>query len=328
MVALAGKLIGADWGSSGLRVFLIGDGGKLLDTRASASGSSVMNGSAEAYSATLEKLAGDWLRASPGLPILACGMVGSKHGWREAPYLACPASTEHLATGGVSVEDAAGRKISIVPGLSYRCDNALPDVMRGEETQVVGALALHPVLAANSTMVMPGTHSKWARIEDGHVQSFATYMTGELFALLSEHSVLGRLFPAERSAPDSAGFAAGVRAGVDGADTGLSHQLFAVRTLGLMGDLAADALPGYLSGLLIGHELHAGLLARSSAGLDHTPMVLIGEPSLCALYASALDILGAQAGVILPNTAPDGLWQLALVAGLVTDRAPNTESAT
>ncbi|MEO7576640.1 MAG: 2-dehydro-3-deoxygalactonokinase, partial [Massilia sp.] len=196
--------------------------------------------------------------------------------------------------------------------------NALPDVMRGEETQVVGALALHPEFAANSTLVMPGTHSKWARIEHGQVHSFVTYMTGEMFAVLSQHSVLGRLFPPGAAADDAVGFAAGVRAGVDGADTGLTHQLVAVRTLGLMGDLAPAALPAYLSGLLIGHEIHAGLHARSTAGLDCTPLVLIGEPKLCALYASALEILGAQTGVILPNTAPDGLWQLALAAGLVT----------
>jgi 2-dehydro-3-deoxygalactonokinase len=189
--------------------------------------------------------------------------------------------------------------------------------MRGEETQVVGALALRPELADACTFILPGTHSKWTRLAHGRVIDFATYMTGELYAVLRTHSVLGRLMGADADAPDPVAFEAGVRAARDGA--ALAHQLFAVRSLGLSGELAPQALPWYLSGLLIGHEVGAALAGRTGAGHDGAPLALVGESALCALYQHALRLCGGPAAVVLGNTAPAGLWQLALGAGLVPD---------
>jgi 2-dehydro-3-deoxygalactonokinase len=198
------------------------------------------------------------------------------------------------------------KRITIVPGLMH--DGAQPDVMRGEETQIVGALALHPELAAQSCLVLPGTHAKWARVEAGRVTGFSTHMTGELYALLRQHSVLARLMPAV-AAPSSEGFLAGVDAARNrGA---LGHQLFAVRSLGLFRRLPPEQLQDYLSGLLIGHEISHELAAAAPARL-----ALIGEPALCGRYAQALARFGLSAPLQLDNTAPAGLWRLAQTLGL------------
>jgi len=316
----AAQLMGADWGSTGLRLFLIGAGGEVLDTRAGAQGSTAMNGSADAYLAALDALAGDWLSAAPDLPLVVCGMAGSKHGWHEIPYATCPAEVDNLlaTTAPLPALPAAGggRRMAIVPGLLYAPDTAAPDVMRGEETQIAGALALHPELAAQACIVMPGTHSKWARLRDNTVLSFATHMTGELFALLTQHSVLNRLMAQTDQAQPEA-FEQGVRAARDDEHANLGHQLFAVRTLGLTERLPGEALADYMSGLLIGHELRSGLNWRAAAGLQQAPLVLIGEPGLCDRYAQALAVFGITPEHIFPNTAPAGLWALARRAGLL-----------
>lgn len=297
------KLIALDWGSTRLRAFLLGDGGEVLATRQSNDGAATLSG-AEAYARALADLVGDWRADHPWLKLLACGMVGSQYGWREAPYVRCPADASALAAQMLKVDDA----LSIIPGLVD--DAAQPDVMRGEETQIVGALALHPELADESCLVLPGTHSKWARVRGGQVTGFATHMTGELFALLRQHSVLNRLMPADGSSPASPeAFLKGVDAARE--QGGLAHQLFAVRTLGLFKQLSAEQLPDYLSGLLIGHEISSELRAVTPGRI-----ALVGDPALCARYAQALAHLGQPQPLLLDNTAPAGLWRLALTMNL------------
>lgn len=298
----ASRLIALDWGSTRLRAFLLGDGGEVLATRQSDAGAATLQG-AEAYAGALAALVGDWRAQHPALKLLACGMVGSQYGWREAPYVGCPADAAALAGRVLKLDEA----LSIIPGLVD--DAARPDVMRGEETQIVGALALHPELADDACLVLPGTHSKWARVKAGRVTGFATHMTGELFALLRQHSVLARLMPADGSSPASPeAFLQGVDAARDGG--GLAHQLFAVRTLGLFNKLGAEQLPDYLSGLLIGHEI-----ASEPAGTAMR-LALIGDPALCARYAQALRHLGRPEPLRLDNTAPAGLWALAQTLSL------------
>ncbi|KQV46311.1 hypothetical protein ASC95_26690 [Pelomonas sp. Root1217] len=294
-----GRLIALDWGSTRLRAFLLGADGTVLATRQSEQGASTLAG-ADAFAQALAAVTDGW----PELQMLACGMVGSQHGWREAPYAPCPADAAALARQALQVD----ARFWIVPGLMH--DGAQPDVMRGEETQIVGAFALHPELAEQACLVLPGTHSKWARVKAGRVTGFATHMTGELYALLRQHSVLARLMPADgSSAPSSQAFLAGVDAArKDGA---LSHQLFAVRTLGLFKRLAAEQLPDYLSGLLIGHEIANELKAATPERL-----ALIGDPALCARYALALGRFGMDEPLQLDNTAPAGLWRLAQTMGL------------
>lgn len=297
------RLLALDWGSTRLRAFLLDADGSVRAQRQSDEGASTLSGEA-AFEQALEHIAGDWRQANPALPVLACGMVGSQHGWREAPYAPCPADAAALTAQALRLDNG----VHILPGLLH--DGRQPDVMRGEETQIVGALARHPELAAQSCLVLPGTHAKWARVQDGRVTGFATHMTGELYALLRQHSVLARLMPADGSTPFSvAGFAAGVDAvRQDGA---LSHQLFAVRTLGLFKRVPPEQLPDYLSGLLIGHEIAHELQASTPATL-----ALIGEPALCQRYALALSRFGVAAPLQLDNTAPAGLWRLAQILGL------------
>ncbi|MCY4753069.1 2-dehydro-3-deoxygalactonokinase [Pelomonas aquatica] len=305
-------MIGLDWGSSSLRAMRLGAGGEVLELRQSAAGASTLHGRAEEFAAALDALIPDWHEGSA--PILACGMVGSQHGWREVPYADGPADAGALMRLSLAV-DWRGRPVRLLPGL--RCSGAAgaPDLMRGEETQVLGALQLEPTLAAQSCLVLPGTHSKWAQVQDGCVAGFATQMTGELFAVLRQHSVLGRLMPAEAD-PSPEAFEQGVAAARDHGEAGLPNQLFGVRSLGLAARIVPEGLADYLSGLLIGHELRAGLAWREARGLNAAPLRLIGEPALCERYAHALALFGEPGSQALSNTAPAGLWRLANQGGL------------
>lgn len=309
-------LIALDWGSSSLRAFLMG-GGEVLAARESPLGASTLPPGAMHFDRALHDLVGDWLGHLPGAPVLACGMVGSAHGWREAPYMTCPADTARLHASAVEAPAGSGARVLIVPGLIHTPDAAAPDVMRGEETQIAGVLALRPALAEAACIVLPGTHSKWAMLREGCVTGFATRMTGELFAVLRQHSVLGRLMTAP-TAFDAAAFDAGLDAAHRTGGRDLGHQLFAVRTLGLTGRWPGEALGDYLSGLLIGHELAAGLADADAAGIDGPlPLVLVGEAALCERYRHALLRRGRAPAEVFGNTAAAGLWRVACAAGLV-----------
>jgi 2-dehydro-3-deoxygalactonokinase len=310
------RLLALDWGTSALRAYLLGEHGAVLEERSRPWG--IMHLPEGGFAAALEAIAGDWQAATPGLSIIACGMVGSAQGLREAPYVSCPAGRDALSAGLVAVEIAPGLRLHIVPGV--RRDGDPPDVMRGEETQVMGALAQAKALGAHARLVMPGTHSKWVQVEDGCIVDFQTYMTGELFALLKDHSILGR--PA-RNVEASAGasseeaFKRGVSAVHKRPGAGGTELLFSTRTLVLTGQLKAEDSLDYLSGLLVGEELRCALMGRPSA--TRGPVALIGETALCARYLWAMSVFGMAAGPILQGAAPHGLWQLAQQAGLCPD---------
>ncbi|MBP2316703.1 2-dehydro-3-deoxygalactonokinase [Azospirillum soli] len=319
-------LLALDWGTSSLRAFLMDASGAIVDQRASAHGiQNLPVAGIAGFERAFAELCGDWLSRWPGLPVVAGGMVGSAQGWKEAPYVACPADTQSLASRAVSVDSALGVPILIAPGLMFAPDEdapdgGAPDVIRGEEIQIAGALAEHPTWASQACMAMPGTHSKWVRIKDGRIVGFATYMTGELFAVLCKHSILGRLMPEgvpADAAAAAAAFVSGVQAARDSRPGDLPHQLFATRTLGLTRRMAPELLKDYLSGLLIGHELVSGS-ARMQEALDgDTPLLLIGEGALCRRYGQALSVLGIKPAAQIGNTAPRGLFQFAVAAGLI-----------
>lgn len=329
--AVEPALIALDWGTSSLRGFLMDGAGRVLDQRASPHGiQNLPLAGPVGFEAALTGLCGDWLDAHPTVPVVAGGMVGSAQGWVEAPYVATPADAGVLARHAATVWTVAGRPILIAPGVLHDPDCGVPDVMRGEEIQIAGALAGHPDWRRNACIAMPGTHCKWVRIADGRIVDFATYMTGELFAVLRTHSLLGRLMPADREAApadEEEAFAAGIRAAQAANPGDLPHQLFATRSLGLTKRLPAEALSHYLSGLLIGHELRSGL-ARLAAMAPGTPLLLIGDPALCRRYVRALAAFGVTAAAQLGNTAPPGLFQFAAAAGLVPPTAaPHPTSA-
>ena len=320
----SGGLIGLDWGTSSLRAFCMDAVGAVLDIRHRPWG--VMNlpqaadGAPDAhpgaaFARALEDTCGDWLRAEPALPLLACGMVGSAQGWREAAYLDAPASLDDLARGLTVVERGAGTPVHIVPGLIQR--GALPNVMRGEETQVLGVLAERSIAADDTVLIgLPGTHSKWATAQPRGILRFHTFMTGEVFAALRGHTILGRTMQ-EAATPDNAAFARGlgVAQSAEG-DLGLLSNIFSTRTLGLTGALPATAQADYLSGLLIGHEVASLARQRSSGGMAPR-VVLCGEPDLCRRYAQALALYGFEVPEIAAQATARGLWQIAVAAGLV-----------
>jgi len=313
------RLLGLDWGTTSLRAYLFGARGNVLDSRQGPWGIMALPAPAAegGFDQALAQLCGDWLRQAPGLPVVDAGMVGSAQGWREAPYLECPAKPAALAAGLATVRARDGFTVHIVPGMMV--PGALPDVMRGEETQIAGALACRPELEtrAGVRMILPGTHSKWVRAEHGIITGFTTCMTGEVYAALMRHTILGRLMPEGRDAGavDWAAFEKGLAVASDERNGGLLTTIFSARTLGLTHKLAPAQLPDYLSGLLIGNEIAA--MQRMHPGASDAPILLIGAEDLVQRYAKALPVFGL-AGAVLDGATEAGLWRIADMAGIIT----------
>lgn len=287
-------LVAVDWGTSSLRAARIAGDGTVLEERGSARG--ILSVPAGGFAQALQETCGDWLQA-PGTLCLVSGMAGSRQGWREAPYCPCPAGFAELSRALAWVDPG---RIAIVPGLS--CEDAgVPDAMRGEEVQVFGALSL--LQEDKATLVLPGTHSKWVQVRDDTVRGFSTWMTGEFYALLRQHSILARTLPADDGALDEAAFLRGV---AEAARAGsLLRGAFSTRALALFERLAPEAAPSYLSGLVIGEELRAQAPAAGSA------IVLVGHAGLTARYALALRSLGVQARRLGSEATWRGAWALA-----------------
>jgi 2-dehydro-3-deoxygalactonokinase len=295
------RLIALDWGTSNLRARLLGNGGRVLQTRAGAAG--VMAVPERRFSEALLDLCSDWIEQHH-CPLVASGMIGSRQGWQEAPYIGCPAGLAQAAERLTRVEVRPGVTLHIVPGLRCTGRNSQDDVMRGEETQLWGA-----GLLPGSCCVLPGTHSKWAWIgAGGAVERFQTYMTGELYALLTQHGILGRLMVFGGAEP--AAFDQGVRLGLDD-PANVTHTVFAARTAGLMERWPPTALPDLLSGILIGAEIGGALVH------DHPAQVaLLGDAALNERYARALQAAGIESTRVAEDATTRGQWQVAVAAGL------------
>ena len=308
-------LLALDWGTTSLRAFLVAADGTVTEQRTAPLGIlQVKNGD---FAEALEEIASPWLAHYPALPILASGMIGSRQGWREAPYAEAPAGLSELARGLVAVDRRGGRRLWIVPGIATRAKDRPPDVMRGEETQMLGALAAEARDEA-TVFVLPGTHSKWAIAEAGRIAWFATFMTGELYAVLKSHSILGRLMAGE--AADRASFRRGLARAADNSPTAgaLLHKLFSARTLALFDELPAGGIAAYLSGLLIGSELDEALaIVAARLGAAPERVTLIGEAALTELYGAALAERGIAARLAAPDATARGLLAIARAAGLL-----------
>jgi 2-dehydro-3-deoxygalactonokinase len=304
------SLLAVDWGTTALRAALLDESGTVLAERASARG--LLSVPAGGWGAVFEAEFGDWLAAYPGVRGLMAGMVGSRQGWAEAPYCACPAGPQDLAAQLLWLQPG---RLAIVPGLSTEA-GGLPDVMRGEETQVFGALALLGL--RDATLVLPGTHSKWVTVQGGRITGFASHMTGECFALFRQHSILARTLPLADPAAAVAAVDAWVPEtfdrGVLQAQTpgGLLHHLFSVRSLSLFDRLDVASGASLLSGLVIGEELRAQALpAPVRAG----GVVVIGNAALCMRYQRALGLLG----VTVKTVGAEATWRgLAALAATLT----------
>jgi 2-dehydro-3-deoxygalactonokinase len=270
-------LLACDWGSTNLRAWTLDPEGRVVDGREFALGVSTL-GPGE-----VERRFQNEVRPAlnaVGLPAVLCGMVGSNLGWVEAPYLDCPAGLDELVRG-LAPAGPPTPWVRIVPGVRGEGLAGASDVMRGEETQLFGWLALNPYRVQGRHVVChPGTHAKWMVIEDGRLTRFVTAMTGELFAVLSKHSVLKSEAPAD----DPEAFAEGVAAAGEG--DALASRLFTARARVVGRGKAVESTPSYLSGLLIGAEVAS---APKLLGLEAgTPIVLLGEAALCDRYARAL----------------------------------------
>jgi 2-dehydro-3-deoxygalactonokinase len=245
-------------------------------------------------------------------------MVGSAQGWREAAYCETPANVANLGKSLQTLISLRGTVVHIVPGVIQR--SRLPNVMRGEETQVLGVLQNLPIEAGADLLIgLPGSHSKWVDVVDGCIIHFDTFMTGEVFAVLSEHSILGRTLK-QGATFDALAFDRGVQVAqsADG-ELGVLSSLFSARTLGLTGELSPTAQADYLSGLMIGHELAAlATVQRRRRNNTNLPsIILIGNAQLCARYSRALDACGFANVTLAEQATERGLWQLALAAGLI-----------
>ncbi len=291
-------MIGIDWGTSSFRAFRIDRAGAVRERRAAPRGILAVAGGR--FDEELRRQVGDWIEAGERRVVMS-GMIGSRQGWLEVPYVACPAGLPEIAAGLVALA-CEGVEIRLVPGLAGADAAGTPEVMRGEETQILGALA---GIAGPALACLPGSHGKWVRVDAGRILGFETYLSGEAFSAFRAHTILSRLM---RDAPtDLASFDRGVaRAGEPGH---LLHHLFGVRTLGLNGRLGAETAASYLSGLLIGHEVRAAL---PSAGAE---VHLIGAAGLSELYARAIAAAGSHATVHGEDAAERGLARLGREVG-------------
>ena len=273
--------IAVDWGTTNLRVWAMGRDAILAEA---SSDDGMGRLARDQFEAALLRLISPWLGAGV-TPVVACGMVGSRQGWHEAPYRTVPCRpVDPAALVRVPVADPR-ITVHIAPGLKQLRP---ADVMRGEETQIAGALALYP--SFDGVFCLPGTHSKWVHVSAGEVVSFQTFMTGELFALMSEQSVLRHGMAGDGW--DDAAFDAGLSDALSRPER-IAARLFSLRAEGLIAGLAAASARARLSGLLIGTELAAAKpywLGQSVA--------LIGSEGLSRRYAQALGLQGAKARLL------------------------------
>jgi 2-dehydro-3-deoxygalactonokinase len=290
----AAGFVAGDWGTSHLRLFLCDDDGGVLE-RATGPGAAAAGGR---FATVFASLLAPWQQRHGPLPAVLCGMVGSSIGWLQAPYLPCPARLGQIAGACVSPHDG----VHVVPGLSCRNRFRAPDFMRGEETQVLGALSIEPALRHGRRLLcLPGTHTKWVLLADGVVEEFLTAPTGELFALLRDHSVLLRGNPAGQASDaaarnvvaadpvafDAVAFEEGLAQFNEYPQAQLLHRLFECRARRLDGAMSLEASAAFLSGLLVASDVSGAL--RLLAGNTGMPSVhLVGAPALTQLYAIGL----------------------------------------
>ncbi len=298
---MSSGFIALDWGTSSFRAYLLNTDGAFKETISAPHG--ILAVKDAAFDETLESHIGHWDKS---LPIMASGMITSRQGWVELPYIACPANLRSIAAAIHPHTTMQGRKLFFVPGISCRNVLGIPDVIRGEETQVLGANE-----GGTGHFVTPGTHSKWINVENNEITGFSTYMTGEVFALLKNHSILGKLMTGETNNP--AAFEQGVRASLKD-PAGFLHRIFSTRTLALFNEMPTDHLSSYLSGQVIGTEI-AHAIAKNSMNAQYR---ILATPTLGEHYMTAMKIAGLKVSYGEPDVVVRGLRRIAVAAGLLS----------
>jgi 2-dehydro-3-deoxygalactonokinase len=294
------SLIAIDWGTTSFRAYQISEQGDILDKRESNNGIiSVKDGQ---FAEMLAAQVGDWMDAAPYARVVMCGMIGARHGWKEVSYVTGQAGLNEIASGMELLVLCDGRNAWIVPGYSGVNADGQVDVMRGEETQILGTLSRK---MGARMFCLPGTHSKWVSVIDGKISRTTTFMTGEVFDVMCHHSILGKLMTdqgrehevAERWFDD----------GIEKAKMGISllSGFFGVRARALLAEIPEAYTKDYLSGLLIGTEIHD---AYKNKDLEVT---IIGSGKLIGLYGRAIRSFGGRALLADEDVVSVGLYELA-----------------
>ena len=296
-------LIAIDWGTTSFRAYLFESHEKIIDTIAVPAGIMQDN---DGFENVLYTQIGEWLVKHPRVPVISSGMITSKQGWVETPYLPCPASLSDLSKNLTKHLTSKGDIVYFVPGVCQQAPT--PNIMRGEETQMAGLKC-----AKSMTAVLPGTHSKWIRMEGDTIQYFSTFMTGEIFAALTQHTILGRLLT---DGEESDGFILGVRDGFSSEEEagGILSKLFGARAMPLLELMSTDSIKDYISGLLLGTEIQEAV--KSGFGLNVNP-VICGSAELVDRYKNALEICGIKTESEKEALAAFGLFRIAAAANLL-----------
>ena len=307
----AAALIGIDWGTSHLRAFLLDASGNVLASREAESGVGKLD--TLGFKARFLEATAGW----PNVPAVLVGMIGSRQGWVETGYNPCPADLSLLS---IKTRDAVldGRRITIIPGLSCRTESGKAEVMRGEETQIAGLLASESNYSG--IIVLPGTHSKWVRLLDGRIEDFGTYLTGELFSVLTKQTILSHSVTSQNS-PDMAK----MQGYIDGATSVLKEgrpllgELFGVRTRSLIDGIDEAENRAFLSALVISSEIAA---ARDAGwNLKQGRITLIGATALLELYRKSFEIAGISITAMDGSKAVlAGIMGIAREAGLISPK--------
>jgi 2-dehydro-3-deoxygalactonokinase len=301
------RCIVLDWGTTSFRALLVDANGAVLDRVETQDG--IQSVPKTGFEAVLARNIASWRHAHTALPVYAAGMITSRNGWIETPYVEAPAGADALAAAVKWLRLADGGVIGFIPGLTDKSVKPFPDVMRGEETQLVGF-----GLGQEMTVVLPGTHSKWARIEKGRIARFRTFVTGEIFSLLSRHSFIAQLSKPQ-PVPNWSAFTHGLEVAGDRTQAcGLLSHLFSVRTGWLAGKLAPPETSDYLSGLVVGMEFRE---AREMGWFKAGERVgIIGGDHLVEVYRRAAIAFGLK-----PDLGPsDAAVRGALVIAEIAER--------
>ncbi|MCK8778536.1 2-dehydro-3-deoxygalactonokinase [Rhizobium sp. NTR19] len=298
-----------DWGTSSLRAMLVSGSGETIDTKETSSGGIqfVKDG---AFEAALMEAVGAWFTAHGPLPVIASGMITSRNGWLEVPYVDTPGGVEELARGTRTQTLANGAVVTFLPGMRNPAAKPFPDVMRGEETQIVGF-----GLETDRTLVLPGTHSKWARIKNGRIEGFQTYATGEVFALLTKHSFIAKAEePAPGSEPNWAAFDRGAEfaASNEAAADAFLSAIFSARTGVLDGKLKPQDIMDYVSGLVIGSEFRQARAAGCFT--DGDAIGIVGNNILNSRYSRIAPLFRLSVDIGPVDAAKRGIMLIAAEA--------------
>ena len=301
-----GYLIAVDWGSSQFRAYLLDVNGAIIEKIENDGG--VFKKQADSFVDFLYSSCDKWFRCVPGLPVIMCGMIGSRQGWVETAYLQCPLTVWQLSKYLVKVPDSHDNPIFIVPGITSGSMSAFPDVIRGEETQIIGLQSKYQL--DDTVICLPGTHSKWVSVSENKLNGFTTFLTGELYTAIRTTGSIQSVIRIDEFNQDA--FDEGIR--ISRKRGGLSHHIFSVRSRLVSGETGHGAFSSYLSGILIGVEISAGLTFYP----DIDNITLIGNSTLVHQYSLAFAKFGIDTEPISSDGASvNGLWKIAATSAQI-----------